>query len=98
MVFLIRYFINLQRNLLIMSELKSKPPLSFWFISILALVWNIKGVISFIGIIFISDENLNLLSVTKRISYVYPRNDFSRLCIFNFRWYNWFSTFASKKK
>ena len=66
MVFLIRYFINLQLNLLIMSELKSKPPLSFWFISILALVWNIKGVISFIGIIFISDENLNLLSVTKK--------------------------------
>ena len=42
-----------------MSELKSKPPLSFWIISILALIWNINGVISYTRIIFRSDEIFN---------------------------------------
>ena len=42
-----------------MSELNSKPPLSFWIISILALIWNINGVISYTRIIFRSDEIFN---------------------------------------
>jgi len=42
-----------------MSELNSKPPLSFWIISILALIWNMNGVISYTRIIFRSDEIFN---------------------------------------
>ena len=49
-----------------MSELKSKPPLSFWIISILALIWNISGVITYTRIIFWSDEIFNGLSVIEK--------------------------------
>ena len=49
-----------------MSELNSKPPLSFWIISILALIWNMNGVISYTRIIFRSDEIFNGLSVTEK--------------------------------
>ena len=49
-----------------MSELKSKPPLSFWIISILALIWNIKVVFSYLGIAFMKDQKFNLLPAPEK--------------------------------
>jgi hypothetical protein len=39
----------------------TKPSTSFWIISILALIWNIMGVVAYLGQAYITDEALALL-------------------------------------
>ncbi|WP_417860939.1 hypothetical protein [Winogradskyella sediminis] len=39
-----------------MTNIKRKPPISFWIISVLALLWNGAGVMAYIGRAFMTDE------------------------------------------
>ncbi|NER13665.1 hypothetical protein GWK08_09465 [Leptobacterium flavescens] len=43
-----------------MSE-TNKPPMSFWIISVIGLLWNLMGVLAYIGQAFITEEALELL-------------------------------------
>ncbi|SNR33481.1 hypothetical protein SAMN06265371_101398 [Lutibacter agarilyticus] len=36
----------------------SKPPTLFWIITVLALIWNIMGVMAYLGQVYITDEIL----------------------------------------
>lgn len=47
-----------------------KPPIYFWAISIVMLVWNILGIAAFISDISISSEALAEMSAEKRALYV----------------------------
>ncbi|MBT8184721.1 MAG: hypothetical protein KJN76_07760, partial [Eudoraea sp.] len=38
------------------DKLSVKPPLWFWIVSAVALVWNIMGVMAYLGSAFITDE------------------------------------------
>lgn len=44
-----------------MNEQMNKPGTTFWIISVLALIWNLLGVMNFIGQTFMSDEALAAL-------------------------------------
>lgn len=48
------------------TETKIKPPMWFWIVSILALLWNLIGVISYLGQAFMTDDDLALLSEAER--------------------------------
>ncbi|MBQ4915167.1 hypothetical protein J8L85_12005 [Maribacter sp. MMG018] len=48
------------------TETKVKPPMWFWIVSILALLWNLIGVISYLGQAFMTDDDLALLREAER--------------------------------
>ncbi|WP_047245372.1 hypothetical protein [Maribacter thermophilus] len=48
------------------TETKIKPPMWFWIVSIVALLWNLIGVVSYLGQAFMTDEDLALLSEAER--------------------------------
>lgn len=41
-----------------MNDLSSKLPVTFWIIAVVALTWNIMGVLTFFGQTFMSEETL----------------------------------------
>ncbi len=45
-----------------MSETTTRPPLWFWIVAAMALLWNIVGVISFIGLITMTPEAIAAMS------------------------------------
>lgn len=52
-----------------MESLQKKPPVSFYIIAVIALLWNIIGVISFYMHVFISEETLAALPEAERNLY-----------------------------
>lgn len=48
------------------TETKVKPPAWFWIVSILALLWNLAGVMAYIGQAYMSAEDLAALSEAER--------------------------------
>ena len=48
------------------TETKVKPPVWFWIVSILALLWNLAGVMAYIGQAYMSAEDLAALSEAER--------------------------------
>lgn len=50
-----------------MSEISAKPPLWFWLIVIVALLWNLMGVTSYISTVGISPDALAALPDAERI-------------------------------
>ncbi|SFU28640.1 hypothetical protein SAMN05216480_101388 [Pustulibacterium marinum] len=49
-----------------MTTTSVKPPISFWIISALAIIWNVMGVLAFIGDLMITDELLAQMPETER--------------------------------
>ena len=45
----------------------NKPNTGFWILSILALVWNLMGVLNYIGQAFITDDMKALLPESQRL-------------------------------
>ena len=41
---------------------KNKPSIGFWIIAVIALFWNIMGVIAYLGQVYITDEVLNTMT------------------------------------
>lgn len=48
------------------AETRVKPPMWFWIVSILALLWNLAGVMAYIGQAYMSVEDLQALSQAER--------------------------------
>lgn len=46
---------------------KIKPPLWFWILSTMAFLWNIMGVIAYLGQAYMSEEDLEKMSQAERI-------------------------------
>ena len=44
-----------------------KPPTLFWVIAIIALIWNIMGVVAYLGQAYMTDEALALLPETDQL-------------------------------
>ena len=51
------------------TETKVKPPVWFWIVSILALLWNLAGAMAYIGQAYMSDEVLAAMSEAERNLY-----------------------------
>ncbi len=51
------------------TETKVKPPVWFWIVSVLALLWNLVGVMAYIGQAYMSDEVLAAMSEAERSLY-----------------------------
>lgn len=51
------------------EESSNKPPRSFYLISGFALLWNLLGVMAYVGQVTISDEALNALPEAQRMLY-----------------------------
>ena len=51
----------------VMSELDNQPPKSFYWIAGIALLWNVLGVMSYVGQVTMSPEALAALPDAKRI-------------------------------
>ncbi|UWX53618.1 hypothetical protein NYZ99_10495 [Maribacter litopenaei] len=51
------------------TETKVKPPVWFWIVSILALLWNLAGAMAYIGQAYMSDEVLAAMSDAERNLY-----------------------------
>jgi len=47
----------------------TQPPKSFWVIAVLALIWNIMGVLTYLGQAFMTEEALNILPEAERALY-----------------------------
>lgn len=52
-----------------MRKLTKKPTNTFWLISIIALLWNIMGVIAYLGQAYMTDEILGKLPTTEQEYY-----------------------------
>ena len=52
-----------------MSNSSTKPTVIFWIISIVALLWNIMGVIAYLSQAYITDEALTLLPEAEQAWY-----------------------------
>ena len=50
----------------IMTEQNSKLPTSFWVIGIVALIWNLMGVLAFVGQLLMDEEALSALPEDQR--------------------------------
>ncbi|PIB37782.1 hypothetical protein [Maribacter sp. 4G9] len=48
------------------TETKVKPPVWFWIVSVLALLWNLAGAMAYIGQAYMSDEVLATMSEAER--------------------------------
>ena len=46
---------------------KVKPPMWFWIVSVLAFVWNIMGVIAYLGQAYMPIEDLEKMSQSERL-------------------------------
>lgn len=57
-----------------MTTFSNKPPLSFWLISVLALLWNGAGVIAYIGRAFMTDDIIAQLPTEQQAEFLveYP--------------------------
>jgi CHASE2 domain-containing sensor protein len=51
------------------TETKVKPPVWFWIVSVLALLWNLAGAMAYIGQAYMSDEVLATMSEAERNLY-----------------------------
>lgn len=51
------------------TETKVKPPVWFWIVSVLALLWNLAGAKSYIGQAYMSDEVLAAMTEAERNLY-----------------------------
>ena len=51
------------------TKTKVKPPVWFWIISILALLWNLAGAMAYIGQAYMSEEVLSAMSEIERNLY-----------------------------
>ncbi len=52
-----------------MTNEKIKPPIWFWIVSIVALLWNLMGVLAYLGEAYMSEEAFALLSEGERTLY-----------------------------
>jgi heme/copper-type cytochrome/quinol oxidase subunit 4 len=52
-----------------MSSKTNKPPIWYWIVSILALIWNIMGVMAYLGQAFMSDDVLKALPEAEQALY-----------------------------
>ncbi|MGZ0017231.1 hypothetical protein [Yeosuana sp. AK3] len=52
-----------------MTAHTNKPPIWFWIVSIIALIWNLMGVIAYLGQAYMSDEVLNALPEAEQALY-----------------------------
>jgi hypothetical protein len=50
-----------------MTTTKVKPPMWFWIVSVLAFVWNIMGVIAYLGQAYMPIEDLEKMSQAERL-------------------------------
>lgn len=48
----------------------TKPPIWFWIVSVLALIWNGMGVLAYIGQAFITDEMIEALPADQQVQYL----------------------------
>ncbi|MBF8149521.1 hypothetical protein ITJ86_06405 [Winogradskyella sp. F6397] len=57
-----------------MTTLRNKPPISFWIISVLALIWNIVGVMAYLFRAFITDDQIAQLPIEQQAEFLvdYP--------------------------
>lgn len=51
------------------TETKAKPPVWFWIVSVLALLWNLAGAMAYIGQAYMPDEVLAAMSEAERNLY-----------------------------
>lgn len=51
------------------TETKVKPPVWFWIVSVLALLWNLAGAMAYIGQAYMSDEVLSAMTEAERNLY-----------------------------
>lgn len=49
-----------------MSESTNKPGIGFWIISIIALIWNLMGILNYIGQAYMTDDMKALLAEGQR--------------------------------
>jgi peptidoglycan/LPS O-acetylase OafA/YrhL len=47
----------------------SKPPIWFWVVSVIALIWNLMGVMAYLGQAYMSDDVLNALPEAEQALY-----------------------------
>lgn len=52
-----------------MSKSTNKPTTSFWVISVIALIWNILGVVAYLGQAYMTDEILATLPEAEQLYY-----------------------------
>lgn len=52
-----------------MTTATIKPTTAFWIIGVLALIWNLMGVMAYLGQAYITDEALSLLSESEQLYY-----------------------------
>lgn len=50
-----------------MTNSTMKPPTLFWVIAVIALIWNIMGVVAYLGQAYMTDEALALLPETDQL-------------------------------
>ena len=41
-----------------MNEFSNTPPVWFWIVSVLALIWNAFGIVNYLGYVYMSEEQL----------------------------------------
>jgi len=52
-----------------MKDSSNKPTTAFWIISVLALLWNIMGVVAYLGQAYMTEEVLKALPLTEQEYY-----------------------------
>ncbi|MFS4468339.1 hypothetical protein [Maribacter sp. 2210JD10-5] len=52
-----------------MTNSTVKPPVWFWIVSVLALLWNLAGVMAYLGQAYLSIEDLEKMSQAERLLY-----------------------------
>ena len=52
-----------------MTNSMNKPPIWFWIVSALALLWNLAGVMAYLGQAYMSIETLEQMSQAERLLY-----------------------------
>ena len=52
-----------------MTNSMNKPPMWFWIVSALALLWNLAGVMAYLGQAYMSIETLEQMSQAERLLY-----------------------------
>ncbi len=54
-----------------MTTLSNKPPVWFWIVSILALLWNLMGVIAYLTMAFATEEMIASLSPEQQSEFLF---------------------------
>ena len=52
-----------------MTNSRNKPPMWFWIVSVLALLWNLAGAMAYLGQAYMSVETLAQMSDAERLLY-----------------------------